>query len=197
MQHTKRYFSVGLLIFAWGHLANGQAPIKDPTEEIRRLIPAATGMSRADFMKIATSSSAPKISDVKSKSFSLVVLAIPITTTDTKEQLAEFSYLDMSPRPSRLAKEFARPVKDAAHLVTAVHADRITDVTCNASGTTAKGYFQFLVPKLYSGKIEFVAEQSNGNWQITKLHLKHRDIHLVRGSDGNWTHAPKVAKQTP
>jgi len=70
--------------------------------------------------------------------------------------------------------------------VTFIHADRITDCSCKVDGDQATGTVTFKVPKLYQGKVDYMARRTDDKWQIVEFTMPGRDIHVVRGDDGNW-----------
>ena len=70
--------------------------------------------------------------------------------------------------------------------VTFIHADRITDCSCKVDGDQATGTVTFKVPKLYQGKVDYMARRTDDKWQIVEFAMPGRDIHVVRGDDGKW-----------
>lgn len=159
--------------------------------QIRQLIPAAAAMSKADMDKLATSN-APSYDDIEDKSLTLQLFAMKLNRDRTEEQLAEYRTLADVPKPSDLAAEIYR-VRRIGRLViplgpiTAIHAERITDFTCELDGDQARGTVTYKVPDLYQGKVNYVAQQSDDTWRITEFILPAHNIHVVRGADGSWT----------
>jgi hypothetical protein len=164
--------------------------LADDAEEIKKLIPAASGMARADFEKLAMSDTAPKPSDVEEKTLTLLLFtAKPRDDTKAKEQ---FRFLTTGyPKPSQLAAEMYRSLNLAGTKVvlapvTMIHADRITGLTCEVMEGTAKGTVSFEVPKLYAGKADYVARKVDGAWRIEEFAMPGYEIRVVRGEKGKW-----------
>ena len=167
---------------------------KKPTdaEEIRKLVPFAAGMKLGDMDKLATATTSPKPSDLKSKTLTLMLLTVKVNEDDEKAR-AEFRFQGVnSPKPSELAEEINRSVRGAGRFrfalgpVTMIHADRITDFTCKVDGDSAKGTVSFKVPKLYQGKVNYVARRKNEKWRLEEFTMPAYKIHLVLGDKGMW-----------
>jgi hypothetical protein len=160
----------------------------DDAEEIKKLIPAASGMARADFEKLARADTA--LSDIDEKTLTLLVFtAKPRDDAKAKEQ---FRFLTPGyPKPSQLATEMYRSLNLAGTTVvfapvTMIQADRITGLTCDVKEGVAKGTVSFEVPKLYAGKVDYVARKVDGAWRIEELAMPGYEIHVVRGEKGKW-----------
>jgi len=181
---------MSMLLLASTGLGRARA---DDAEEIRKLVPSAAAMSLEDFDRLATSATAPKDSDVEDKSLTLMALTLRVTADEDQKALGQFRFLNTdTPKPSTLAKELTRNVKRVAGLriplgpVTFIHADRITNFTCEIDGRKATGTVSFKVPELYQGKVDYVARRTDGKWQITEFLMPARGIYIVRGKDGKW-----------
>ena len=163
--------------------------LADDKEEIRKLIPDATAMKKEDLTKLATSPSAPKAADIEDKSITLYILSMRADRTD--EQVQEFKMLNETPRPSDLAKEISRSRRIGSFELTlgpttAIHGDRIKDISCEVDGDTARGSVTFHVPNLYEGKLDYIAERQDEAWRITELLMPAHGIHIARGENGLW-----------
>jgi hypothetical protein len=162
----------------------------DDAAEIKRLVPEATAMSRADFEKLAKSSTTPRLDDIADKSLTLHVLALE--ATGDAEASRDFHLLGESvPSPAQLAEEIYRGkrlfgLSVPGGPVTAIHADRIQEVTCDVDGDRATGEIKFQTPMLYEGRVEYVATRSDGKWRIVELSIPSRRVHIVRGDAGKW-----------
>ena len=166
----------------------------DDATVIRKLIPAASAMARQDMDKLARSHTIPKASDIEEKSLTLMFLTLPLT--DDKEAKEQFRYLTkVIPPPADIAREFYRgdlrvgKVTLSKGPVTCIHADRITDCTCKVDGDVAKGTVSFEVPRLYKGKVEYVAKRKDDKWQIEEFIMSAYGIHVVRNARGMWVTA--------
>ena len=153
-------------------------------EQIKKLIPAAAAMSRKDFIAMATGSESPSEPKFEDKSLTLMFYTLRIVDEEDKKAKEEFQFLDDTPHPSELAEETLR--NRLFGLATVIHADRITDITCEVGGDKAKGTVSFKVPDLYQGKVEYVAVKSDGKWKIVAFSMPARKIHIVRDESGNW-----------
>ena len=184
-----RCFLVSIMVL-WSGLIDGSAARADDGGDIRQVIPADAAMMRTDFMKLATDQSGPDASGVKDKSLTLMLLDLRIK--DDEESNEEFRFLtDGSPKPSMLASELLRERRTGERRillepVTFIHADRITDFTCEVNGDKAAGTVSFKVPELYEGKVKYVAQKLGGQWFISEFFMPAYGIHLVRGGDGLW-----------
>ena len=159
-------------------------------DQIRQLIPAAAGMKKADMEKLAKAAS-PKAADVKDKSLTLMLLNMKISDERTDEEQAEFQFIGdgAAPKPSKLAAEMYRAARLGGLTiplgpVTAIHANRITDFTCEIDGDKAKGTVSYRVPDLYQGKVNYIAQRKGDAWQITEFLLPAHGVHIVRGDSG-------------
>jgi len=159
--------------------------------QIKELIPKASAMAREDMDKLARSTTMPTASDLEDKSLTFMLFTLRPKDDEAAKQ--QFQYLtDRHPKPSAIAKEIYRVGIRVGKLrllkgpVTFIHADRITDLTCNVEGDTAKGTVAFKVPDLYQGSVKYVAKRKDGNWQIQEFILPAYDTHLVRNAEGTW-----------
>ena len=162
----------------------------DTASEIMKLIPEASAMARQDMEKLARSPTAPKALEIVEKSLTLMLLALePKDDNQAKEQF-QLIAKGIS-RPTEIVqeiysgREFPEGTKPGG-LVTLIHADRITDFTCEADGDTATGAVSFEVPKLYQGKVNYLARRRNGKWEIEEFMMPAYDVHIVRDEKGIW-----------
>jgi hypothetical protein len=157
----------------------------DDAARIKALIPAATAMPQEYWDKTANSDTPLKASDIDERPLTTMLLTFgPKARPRTKEAKEEFGGIDGRPmKASSYREEISRRTDG---LVTLVHADRITEFTCEVDGDTAKGTVAFEVPELYRGKFEYVARRSRGNWAITETAMPANGIHVVRDQQGKW-----------
>lgn len=157
--------------------------------QIKKLIPAATGMSRAEFKNLATSPN-PKPSMISAVSLSMELMKATFDADTTEEMFKEFGFgKGVVPKPNAIAKEYTRPVKGSPDLVTAVHLDRITELKCVVSDDSAKGTVSYRVPKSYSGQFKYEAKREQERWRIVRITMPARKIDLIRDEDGDWKNA--------
>ncbi len=158
--------------------------------EIKRLIPEAAAMAREEVEKLARSDTTPRASDLENKSLTFIFFTL--RWKEHAEAKEQFQFLKGVPKPSDIARETYRVGMRIGKLtllkgpVTFIHADRITDFTCNVQGDTAKGTVSFKVPDLYQGKVDYVAKRKDGEWKIEQFILSAYDIHIVRNAEGTW-----------
>lgn len=108
------------------------------------------------------------------------------------ERKEQFQFLTQRiPKAARLLQEFCRGVGSGENFqpqgpVTFLHADRITDCSCEVNGDTATGTVSFEVPELYRGNVDYVATRVGEVWEIQEFIMSAYHIHLVRNADGKW-----------
>ena len=156
---------------------------EDVQAKIQELIPAATGIKVTDFEHLANSGGAPKESDVKDKSLTLIMLTLSASPShDSPEQLQEFSYMsDSYPKPSKIAEWIMKSKlqsESRGPLVTPIPIDAIKHYSCQVEGEFASGEFGYELPELYRGNVNFKACNENGKWKITEFIMPARKIHL-------------------
>ena len=161
-------------------------PAKD---QIRTYITQAAAMQRADFNQMATMSTSPKAEDVEDKSLTLLLFAHRFSPDNETEQFQLLS--GYHPKPAELAQIVNRGFGGGALFiptapVSIIQQDYITDVTCEVDGEQASGVVSFEVPKVYRGKVTYIAEKKPSHWHITELMMSDLDLHLVRGEGGIW-----------
>jgi len=154
---------------------------------IRRLIPAAAG-SRAEILcALARSPTTPKPAELLADpAVSAIVMIYKIHPPGVYEDQAEEFRFDMqgAPKPSAMARELFRSKYLGYYSM--IHADRITDFTCEVDGETAKGSVSFEVPGLWAGKVQYVAERVDGRWRITEFEMPIHGWRFVRTETGRW-----------
>ncbi len=134
----------------------------------------------------------PKDSDLESKTLTFLLLTLKTNADDAKAKAA-FRFLRPE-KPSDVAKEITRSVRGAGRFrvalgpVTMIQGNRITDITCVIEGDTAKGFVSFKVPKLYEGKVSYLAKRKDEKWQIREFAMPAYKIHIARAEKGMWIH---------
>lgn len=169
------------LLFLSGCFASTQVAIADDAAEIQKLIPAASAMAKADFDKLAMSDVPLKASDLDEQSLTLLLFLTPCFDDAAKRE--QFRYFGC-PKPSILAAEMRR--KPGFAPITMIHANRITGITCDVKDDTARGVVSFEVPKLYAGKVHYVARKQDGKWRIEEFALPAYNIQVAHGQSGKW-----------
>jgi len=190
-----------LLPFATGLRAAEQQPPSTgkpeqqstDAQQIRQLIPAASGMDPRVMQHLATAA-APNADAIEQKSLTLMMLTLaPKADNEKAKEGFEFLGDEGMANPADLARELSRGSLRIGGTtlvqgpVTFIHADRITKFTCDIEGETAKGTVSFEVPKLYRGKVDYVAHRKNDAWRIDEFIVPAYGIHIVRDAKGKWT----------
>lgn len=158
-------------------------------EQIREYITQATAMRRSDFNRMAGMTSAPKPEDFEDKSLTLLLFTYRFPPDEKTEQFQLLS--EFPPKPSELARVLNRgigryPLFIPTAPVSLLQQDYITDLTCEVEGDRASGVVSFRVPKVFAGKVKYIAEKTATHWHITDLMMSDLDLHLVRGDGGLW-----------
>ena len=179
-------FLIAACVVGW--FAPASELFADDKAEIRRLIPAATSMTRKYLMTMLKAQT-PKASDFEDKSLTLMLLVLPIS--EDREAKKEFRFLnERLTKPQKILEEVYRGGVVRKLFpnspITFIHADRITDVTCKAKGDTATGTISFKVPSLCEGKVNYKAIRKSGKWRITELKMPANKIHIARDDKGVW-----------
>jgi len=162
----------------------------DPAAQIRKLIPEASAMARQDLEKLASSPTAPKASNIVEKSLTLILLALEPKDDDPAKEQFQFLEKGISHLP-QIVEEICRGLESPEGAkpggpVTFIHADRITDFTCEADGDTASGAVSFEMPELCQGKVNYVARRRDGSWHIEEFTMPAYDVQIVRDGKGMW-----------
>lgn len=174
-----------LSVFAVGCSGNNKETVEEAKSAIRDLIPEAAGSPIVELDELSRPDQAPALAEIKQQSFTVAVLLLRFTkeTADEKHR-EEFRLVgDDLPRPSKLAKAFAKS-KDLGYY-TAIHPDYITEFTCDVRGSRARGSVSFEAKGVYAGKVEFVASKAGGKWSIIEFQLPTWDVTTTR-KNGDW-----------
>ncbi|MBD3674739.1 MAG: hypothetical protein HUJ26_14555 [Planctomycetaceae bacterium] len=168
---------------------NVAADDRPAIEQIREYITQATAMRRSDFNQMARMTSSPEPDDFQDKSLTLLLFTYRFPTDEKTEQFQLLS--EFPPKPSELARVINRGFGSGALFiptapVSLIQQDYITDLTCDVEGDRASGVVSFRVPKVFAGKVNYIAEKTAARWQITELMMSDLDLHLVRGDEGLW-----------
>ncbi|MEZ6065722.1 MAG: hypothetical protein R3B90_08455 [Planctomycetaceae bacterium] len=167
-------------------------------DAIRKLIPAAAAMSKADFERLATSPNVPKVTEFEEQSLTLLLIAMPASVAAeggelTEEQQAaldrEFRYLGDAVKPAQLAREIYRSLGNTGITLgptTFIHADRIREFSCEVDGAEALGEVVFHVPRLYEGRVQYRARLVDGKWEVHEFEFPARKLRCRLGMAGKW-----------
>lgn len=164
---------------------NNKETVEEAKSAIRDLIPEAAGSPTAEIDELSRPDQAPALDAVKQQSFTVAVLLLRFTKeTAYEKHREEFRLIgDELPRPSKLAKAFAKS-KELGYY-TVIHADYITEFTCDVSGSLARGSVSFEAKGVYAGKVKFVASKAGGKWRIVEFQLPTWDVTTKR-KNGDW-----------
>ena len=152
----------------------------------KKLLPAAAGISNADFEALAKD---PRPDVVKSKSLSLVLLALrPPKNQDAHK---EFRVLGNAIKVSDITE--AMWISKDEGYASFIQSKYITDCTCKSTAERAEGVVTFQ-SDLFAGCIPFVAQATKGGWIITEFRLPLYKTKVVRGKDGVWSQEALTGK---
>jgi hypothetical protein len=120
----------------------------------------------------------------------------PVTEAKTRpDVIKDFWYLTYEVlKPSDLGR--AMWISKDKGYASIIQPEYVTDVTMKVDGDSATGTIAFAVPKLYTGRVEFVARRSEGKWQIDEFHLPNYGITVRREGD-RWVSANLGAEPSP
>ena len=152
-------------------------------DSAKKLLPQAAGISNADFEALSKN---PQPSVVKSKSLSLILLAldVPKITRKNPNAAKDFRYLSSGvPDIGDIAD--AIWISKKKGYASFIQPKYIVDCTCESTTTRAKGVVTFK-NKLYEGRIPFFARKTKEGWLITEFHLPNYNTKVVRGKNGVW-----------
>ncbi len=155
---------------------------------IRRRIPAAAGMSVADFRRLAMAVTAPGADSLVDQSLTLASMTVPMARPDAAGASVlqeEFSFAgDVSVPPYRIAQA----ISGSAWLgyCSIIQHDRISKFTCTVDDDRAQGIVAFEEPGVYRGKIAYTAERTGDEWWITGFEMPARKWRFHRVGRGPW-----------
>lgn len=172
-------------------------------DAIRALIPRAAGLTDEEFSEwmeeldvVSRSATTPKPAEIEfaSRQKSLTVILYVGRPGFFGEGQSQFQYLkpEVAPASAMVAEMRRKSPGDVSSRddpggVTLIHADRITDFTCEIEGDTATGTVSFEVPELYRGKVDYMAHRNDGKWRITEFSMPAFAVRLVCDKKGIWS----------
>ena len=174
--------SVNLLLVALFSVCHAQEG-KLTADAAKKLLPAAAGISNADFKALSED---PQADTVKSKSLSLVLLALDVQKIAQKnpEAAKEFRFFgEEYPPPSDIAVVMS--ISKSKGYASFIQPAYITACTCESNGDRAEGVVSFK-SKLFEGRIPFAARATKEGWVITEFTLPQYKTKVIRGKDGVW-----------
>lgn len=154
---------------------------------IRSMIPATAGMREGDMAtvdKLAAAETTPNVDTFKSKPLSVMLMAYKIQPPGLYKAQAEEFCFEVPVSAEALLEEIRRSRNSGYYSM--IQPDRITDFTCEVDGNMAKGVVSFKVPHLYEGKVHYVAERAEDQWEIKEFHLPAHGWKFVRAESGRW-----------
>jgi len=157
----------------------------------KKLLPEAAGIRNADFNALSKN---PRPETVKSKSLSLVLLALkpPGKNPDAHK---EFRILGEGLKVSEILE--AMWISKDKGYASFIQPEYITDCTCQSTAERAEGVVTF-ESDLFAGRIPFVAQAAKEGWIITEFRLPQYKTRVVRNKDGLWSQeTPPDAKADP
>jgi hypothetical protein len=197
MQVQRHFFSATFLValaYCCLSKAVGCSSTSDPETvkvAIKAAIPRASGVPNEEWEHArAEGMITPRKFRTKPLSLLLYIPLIKVNIPELPERIdeckAEFQYVtDSYPSTERRRAVFERSVGQGYRAM--IHADQITNLTCDLEGATASGKFSFEVPELCRGTFEYSAVRVGSQWQITEFRMPAHDWSFVRRDDGRWS----------
>lgn len=158
-------------------------------DRAKELLPQAAGISNADFKVLSDN---PRLEAVKSKSLSLVLLALRPPAKDNPDAAREFRLFGDKPRPVSDVVAAMWISRDKGY-ASFIQPKYITDCTCKSTAERAEGVVTF-ESDLFAGRIPFVAQATKDGWVITEFRLPQYNTKVVRGKDGVWSQEALTGK---
>lgn len=153
--------------------------------DIRALIPAAAAIPRSDLEKLLNVNGLDP-DKIENRTLTLV-LGLGTTPRRDRDAQRQFRHLVARLSPLQLTRELGRLSGNRPNsVITMIHADRITEFTCEIDGESATGEVAFQAPELFAGRVEYVALKEDDRWRITEFLVPAYEIHLQREEDGTW-----------
>ncbi len=178
----KQHFFAVVVLIALSSVGSAQ-DAKLTVDLAKKLLPPAAGISNADFKALLKD---PRPDVVKSKSFSLVILAHrpPAIPQKNPEADKEFRFLGDAIRVSDITQ--AMWISKDKGYASFIQPTDITECSCESTAERAEGVVTFK-NDLFAGRIPFVAHATKDGWIITEFRLPQYKIRVVRGKDGVWS----------
>jgi serine/threonine protein kinase len=157
-------------------------------QQWKELISQAASIPLNEWNTLAGDIKGPNAVAVRGEPLSLVLLNLdPFAEQKQNEHvIRDFWYLtETLPKPQELANAISVS-KDKGY-VSFLQPERMTNLTFEEADGTVEGSVGFSVPKLYSGRVEFMARRYYDNiWRIDEFRLPHYDITLRRNTQNLW-----------
>lgn len=159
-------------------------------KDLKKLLARAAGVDARVMEKIATSPMQPTFSDFESQTLTAIVLALPGAKEGASKKKEQFRY-EGPVKPKDLFAEIYRskgfgPLRIKPDFATILQEDRITDIRERRDGDDLRGTVSFRVPRMYAGKVDFVARPSGDSWRIVEFSLPAYGIRTRLDPTGKW-----------
>jgi biopolymer transport protein ExbD len=182
------HHSLSLLLL--GTLVLPDVAVADDSSEVRSLLPAAAGIPNAQLQKLATSPTAPKISEEDNQPLSLLCLTLSFNAVHASRGELERAFRfatpgGRNPKPSEIAEVMART--KLLGFYTMIHSQTVRKVTCEVKGDVATGIVEFVAANLFEARVLYRAARHKGKWRIEEFSLPEWQTRTVLQKDGTWT----------
>ena len=156
-------------------------------QQWKELLSQASSIPLDEYNTLAGDIKGPNTTAVRGESLSLVLLNLdPFAEQQNNEHvIRDFWYLtERLPKPQELAK--AMSISKSKGYVSLIQPEYVTNFEIAETKGTTRGHIGFSVPKLYSGRVEFTAERTDGTWQIVEFVLPNYGITIRRDESDQW-----------
>jgi hypothetical protein len=183
----KQYLFSVVVLMALSSVGSAQ-DAKLTVDLAKKLLPRAAGISNADFEALSKD---PRAEVVKSKSLSLVLLALRPPKNPDAAKDKEFRILGDNISVSDITQ--AMWISKDEGYASFIQPKYITECSCESTAERAEGVVTFK-HDLFAGRIPFVAQATKDGWIITEFRLPQYKTRVVRGKDGVWSQEALTGK---
>jgi serine/threonine protein kinase/WD40 repeat protein len=162
-------------------------PLKIDASEWKQLLSKAASIPLDEWNTLSGDIKGPNEAAVRGEPLSLVLLKLnPFEAAKENDKVRQdFWYLtETIPKPTEIGKAIS--ISSEKGYVSFLQPEYITNVEAKEDGDSATGHAGFMVPKLYSGRVEFQAARQDGTWKITEFTLPNYGIILRPDEQGLW-----------
>jgi biopolymer transport protein ExbD len=185
----KNSFHCSLSLLVLITLIFSDVAVADDSSEVRSLLSAAAGIPNAQLQKLATSPTAPKLSEEDNQPLSLLCLTLSFDSVHASRFELERAFRFTTPggrhpKPSKIAEAMART--KLLGFYTMIHSQTVRKVTCEVKGDGATGIVEFAAANLFDARVLYRAARNRGKWRIEEFSLPEWKTRTVLQENGKW-----------